>query len=204
MVLRRLPRHLRSSALSLPLVLTLGCSSSPGTGSGPERSSTTWRDPIGHCFVSETVRCPPNATCNPPPPRRIACPDGGVGLDLDNFEGGVGRLEDGRCVTILPPTCPVETTVCTENLGEAVPCPEPGDKGKALRFDRFVPKKTELLRPAGRILRRADGTCTLLAEPPRCPPNATCNPPPPRPIECPADPKEIHFDQMKPPTPAAP
>jgi hypothetical protein len=35
-----------------------------------------WRDDAGRCTYAPKVDCPPRATCNPPPPREVACPDG--------------------------------------------------------------------------------------------------------------------------------
>lgn len=197
MVIRRLPRQLRSSALALPLVMTLGCSSTSNTGGG-QSSPTVYRGADGWCHITYDMKCPPDATCNPPPPQRIDCPTDLGKLSHDGWQPGVGRIADGTCVTLEAPTCTVATDTCAENLGNTTACPE---DPKTLRFDRYKPPEPTKPKYAGRILRRADGTCTLLASPPSCPPNVTCNPPPPRPIDCPADPAEIHTDLMKPPTP---
>lgn len=195
MVIRRLPRQLRSSALALPLVMTLGCSSTSGTG-GVKSDPQVFRGADGWCQIVHPVSCPPDTMCNPPPPMRTDCPADLSVLTHDGWQPGVGRVDDGTCMTVAAPTCVVATEACTENLGPTTTCP---DDPKALRFDRYKPPEPpELPKPklAGRILRQVDGTCISLAEPMKCPPKATCNPPPPKRIECPTDPKDIHTDLL--------
>lgn len=190
MILRRLPRSLRLSALSLPLVLTVGCSSTPA-GPLPGKDTSIRRRADGHCFKDFNPSCPPDVACNPPAPEPVACPDPKA-LDFDGWRDGVGRVEDGTCVVVKAPTCPPEGA-CTENLGGTTECV--ADK-KTLKFDRF----REVPPPAaGRIFRRADGTRLLMPPAPNCPPKATCNPPPPHPIPCPEDPTRIHTDLFKAP-----
>jgi hypothetical protein len=141
-----------------PLVITTaaipGCSSAP---KGPDwyvnRNGTA-------CTASTPVHCPRNATCNPPPPHAVTCPDGmGESSTVE-----VDQNADGTC-TMTIPGC-TGGAACTH----AVDCPtwEAGEKLQTLRW---------LLEPA------ADGKCTAT-------PSSRTNFGPTRPpviIDCPPD-----------------
>jgi hypothetical protein len=45
-----------------------------GTSPPPDPDRHVQRRPDGTCWEYFDVRCPPDATCNPPPPRRVDCP----------------------------------------------------------------------------------------------------------------------------------
>lgn len=169
--------------------MTLGCSTTRSEGS----KSRTWRDEIGRCWHMAAFDCPPPqvATCNPPPPMRVECPTDLATLESDHWTARVGRMESGTCVETVAPSCPPTVETCQERAPREVPCPE---DAKLLAFDRFVKKA-----PAPRPWRDEEGECWVM---PRidCPPPevATCNPPPPQKVECPADPKELSSDRFKP------
>lgn len=135
--------------------------------------------------------CPAMATCNPPPPVRVECPSDVSTLDNDRWAPRLGRMENGTCVETVAPTCPPTVETCQELPPREVACPA---DTSTLHFDRYVAPK---LPP--RIWRDDAGACWTHEEI-KCPPPevATCNPPPPRKVECPSDPKDLSFDRFKP------
>jgi hypothetical protein len=84
-----MPRRLRLAALSMPLVVTASCSTStPVPPPEPASKPQMMRDAAGVCWLDESSssNCPPDATCNPPPPRRIECPTDLARLTSDRFK----------------------------------------------------------------------------------------------------------------------
>jgi hypothetical protein len=112
------------------------------------------------CETWEDMSCPPGATCNPPPPEPVACPD-----DL------LPRLLPGIAPTARP------DDGCL--LGEVrVVCPE----------DLARPAQTTIPDPddaRARIIFHGQTQDCWRHFSPSCPPRARCNPPPPRPVACP-------------------
>lgn len=91
----------------------------------PVQTSTTDRrwtvsKSNGTCRVYEDATCPPNATCNPPPPQKYAC--------LDDMNDGasvkiVQRAGEKVCTTIpMMPKCP-PNVMCNPPPPRKVTCP---------------------------------------------------------------------------------
>jgi hypothetical protein len=88
----------------------------------PEPAGTRW-----HVFKAEDsckavldVRCPEGATCNPPPPTKIACPDG---LTMPR---GLNIVSQGNGTCIVEPepvSCPPHA-MCNPPRPRSVSCPK--------------------------------------------------------------------------------
>jgi hypothetical protein len=189
MSLRSHPRRLRLSALSLPLLVTVGCST---TTERHRSEARTWRDAGGTCWRMPAYSCRPDATCNPPSPERVDCPDDLSTLSSDNYRPpppAPRRWRDaaGKCFEETPVACP-SPEVATCNPPPPYPIDCPADLS-TLSFDAFVPPQPPPLPklPDGPIRKDASGTCW--SDPPAsCPPpeeGTTCNPPPPERVPCP-------------------
>lgn len=187
MSLRSRPRRLRLSALSLPLLVTAGCSSS-----GEHRSEAkTWRDEAGACWHMHGFKCSPDATCNPPPPERVDCPADLSTLSSDAYRPPPPpprrwRNAAGECFEEIEIVCPPpEVATCNPPPPEPIDCPA---DLSTLSFDAFVPPPPLPLGPV-----RKDGAGLCWYDPPaNCPPpeeGTTCNPPPPEQVPCPPDAK---------------
>lgn len=78
----------------------------------------------GNCDVMHEVECPPDATCNPPPPEDIACPkryrppEPTVRID---------RREDGTCWEMVQGNCP-PSAKCNPPPPRKVDCPPEDEK----------------------------------------------------------------------------
>ena len=87
-----------------PLVVTLAgpaaCSSSGGQRRSPIDDFAYVSRDGSACIYHVDMACPPNATCNPPPPQAVECP-AGMGADVTGAR--VGRHGDG-CVAVIPPS----------------------------------------------------------------------------------------------------
>jgi hypothetical protein len=64
----------RRFAASFVVTVTVSCAPAapPETPRG-DSSTHLERQADGTCLLSEEIECPPDATCNPPPPRRVDC-----------------------------------------------------------------------------------------------------------------------------------
>ncbi len=110
------------------------------------------------CTEWEDMTCPPDATCNPPPPRQVPCPDD----LLPSLAPGVAPTsrKGGECF-----------------LGEVeVACPTAEVTGPAVTQ---VPDGDH-----ARLVRRDDGSCWRQFDD-DCDPGVKCNPPEPEPAPCP-------------------
>jgi hypothetical protein len=110
----------RSRRFAASLVVTLAVPACSSSSQKPEEAR--WDADFAYvrkdgtaCTYSTPERCPPNVTCNPPPPRAIECPRG-MG-EHDNAR--VGAVEGGACV-MMAPGCH-ERACATET-----DCPDPG------------------------------------------------------------------------------
>lgn len=176
----------------MPFVFTADCSSTRH-----ETKAQSWRDSSGICMYAPGMSCPADATCNPPPPTKIDCPDDLTQLDWDHWKAQLGRVENGTCVETQAPICAKDKEICDEQPPVPVSCPDDLTK---LAFDRYVPTKNNETEVTTRIVRRQNGTCWEQEEG-NCPPNVPCNPPAPRPIDCPEDPEQIDLDLFRPEAP---
>jgi len=70
------------------------------------------------CSAVVVVSCPPNAMCNPPPPRPYACPDG---ISLEH-PITIDARGDGCFVHREPAHCPPHV-MCNPPPPRKVPCP---------------------------------------------------------------------------------
>jgi hypothetical protein len=68
------------------------------------------------------VRCPPDATCNPPPPVQIACPQ--PVMDMPRQGVRIEEQKPDSCVVVYPmPDCP-PGVMCNPPRPQAIDCPE--------------------------------------------------------------------------------
>ncbi len=139
----------------------------------PSSGGRLRRNPTGVCtFFHDSPKCPPGATCNPPPPMAVKCPpeekpDPKALPEAPSSGGKLERNEDGSCTFYFDdPPCP-EGAMCNPPPPMQVQCPAP-----------------EKPKVKGTIRMNDNGTCTLFRRS-SCPEGARCNPPPPRKIECP-------------------
>ena len=110
----------------------------------------------GRCYQEVEEHCPEGKKCNPPAPEQVDCPPVQAAT-LTVTEAACSLDVDWRC---LP------DTVCKPLKEQATPCPEG-------------------LWPASyRLHTTADGRCRAMVKT-SCPEGVTCNPPPPRSIDCP-------------------
>jgi hypothetical protein len=108
--------------------------------------------------IVTTVGCG-TAQSSPPKPEPVQRPH------VDK----IVAIEPGRCVVVYASDCPVGEPCPPETHGkETVACPP------------YFQEST-----GWRQLHHFDGACSLMVDM-TCPPDATCNPPPPEPFECPA------------------
>jgi hypothetical protein len=157
------PRVATLAASFVATVATVpGCKSSSG-GSGGDKASLSQR---GHeCFYSVHVDCPPDATCNPPPPIPIECPpemsDGAA--PRGPVRAGSVRVREqlwafqGKCTFASDYFCPHPAQsqgACDERRTQPVACQPfgdpaapPGGEAGGHHVAAFVGK-------------RADGTCS--------------------------------------------
>ncbi len=112
------------------------------------------------------------------------------------------RQADGTCLKTFEVDCPPET-MCNPPPPEVVNCDtgepvvpeernlppigqEPAPEGEPTKVRPERPDPGVLPPPSGKpgtsVVRRAEGTCWETTD---CPPNAKCDPPPPRQVECP-------------------
>lgn len=209
--------------------LALGCG---GLGTlAPEPAAHIALRSDGHCYRSVRVDCPPDASCNPPPPEEVACPplatqryipasDGTCRRDaqLDcpadtdcsstihdvacppSLVRAITRGEDGQCTARRELECP-QGAGCEPFPEAPIDCPEalvaPGTLSLSHVYGCLLdgspadcPPEIPLrpLRDGYVVSVDSDGRCTAFdARPSPCPPDATCNPPPPQRISCPPD-----------------
>lgn len=144
-------------------VITVGSGCTPATTSPPNDPATgpqtgLQRQADGTCLKTYEVNCPPEATCNPPPPEVVDC---------DSGEPIPPRERD------LPPIDAAGAGAdAATGEGARPPRPDPG----------ALPPPSG--KPGTEVVRRAEGTCWEITHV-DCPPNAKCNPPPPLQVECP-------------------
>lgn len=206
----------------------------------PESTASIVSLPDGSCRWHQSMSCPENATCNPPPPRELDCPpdkrpeNSRVLPEHDRRPPGKeGWLRFHESFWVGNTTCsytsdqlcpPIgQTGTCVGAKSLEVPCPpEPGvhlprtipafkaeraaggcvlypefrceSGGCELPAPAFVDcsaplpppeEKAKAARPfQGNVFKDPRGACQLIVSP-SCPPGATCNPPPPAPIDCP-------------------
>lgn len=73
------------------------------------------------CMAAIKVECQPKATCNPPPPFKIACP---ADVNLDKPVTVVSQDGGSTCMVQFPmPTCP-PGTACNPPRPRRVECPK--------------------------------------------------------------------------------
>jgi hypothetical protein len=106
-----------------------------------------------------------------------------------------GRGDGGRGDGDAPPTDP-RAQANDSGDGREAPPPDPrtdadGEDGTPAHKPVIIanpPPQPATQVPAGWSWRQGkDGTCWAYPPPPACKPNATCNPPPAKKIDCPAD-----------------
>lgn len=71
------------------------------------------------CYASVDVTCSPKATCNPPPPRKVACPSN------MSMERGIRIVEEApdACAVYYPtPACPPDMA-CNPPRPQKIDCP---------------------------------------------------------------------------------
>jgi hypothetical protein len=73
------------------------------------------------CYAAIDVKCMPQATCNPPPPRIMeACPDG----IADGASLKVKEWNPGQCFVVFPdPGCP-PNVACNPPRPQPIACPK--------------------------------------------------------------------------------
>lgn len=91
--------------------LTLGCAGLMDAASGPSSHISYRADQT--CYRSFPEDCPPDASCNPPPPEEIECPP-------ISSQRIVSRA-DGTCERVVVLECP-EDTSCS-SAAQPVDCP---------------------------------------------------------------------------------
>lgn len=67
------------------------------------------------CLSIDTMECPPNVACNPPPPTKVTCPPG----ITPQSNVTIGMLPDGTCA-VAPAGC-----AGADCAGAKVDCPPP-------------------------------------------------------------------------------
>jgi|GEM_PF-1477722 len=171
----------------------------------------------GVCWEEFDANCPPyeeGTTCNPPEPQEVACPMDSAELRYDHFKpvplveiapprnppfpqevaipvpppakppALVRRDAKGTCWTEAIDTCTEADGLC--NPPPPLPTECPTDLSK-LASDDYKP----LPLPLGRVYQRPNGECFEDVAP-NCPPpvegiHVSCNPPPPRRVQCPPE-----------------
>ncbi len=72
----------------------------------------------GTCGAMEEIACPEGASCNPPPPAKIACPD-----HADQIHYTIRSEQDGTCRLVTPtPDCPANVR-CNPPAPRSIDCP---------------------------------------------------------------------------------
>ncbi|MEL6348211.1 MAG: hypothetical protein AAFV53_34195 [Myxococcota bacterium] len=150
----------------------------------------------GSCVELIDVECPPpeEATCNPPPPMPVACPKTTIS-QVRRDEAGVCTQsmyfdrcpEDARCQPIPDQTidCPPQLTSEGAVYKRAYGCyveSSGGESGpKECPPQMKAPADTDYIyTPLN------DGLCqAVFSGDIHCPPDASCNPPPPQRVICP-------------------
>src|SRR5690606_27985563 len=176
----------RSFAASVVVTVSLAELACTSTGGGEHR------DPPTELVDLEQI------TRNPPDPSNgvgeddggdAPLADGGGDEPVADDRGDGTRVEpmirrqpDGTCVELVNIQCP-EGLMCNPPPPRTVPCPPDDSEAAQGEGERPDAGKTT------RIVRRDDGTCWEHIVDFECPPpeRATCNPPPPRRVECPPD-----------------
>lgn len=222
-------KRLRSRLVTVTsATLTLGCAGLvDGATAGPSAHITYRADQ--KCYRSVPEDCPPDASCNPPPPEEVACPPlawqriiptdtetcrrevelecpEGVSCSSiaheiacpSSFVRSITRSDDSTCTVSRELECP-EKTGCEPVPPAPIDCPsalpEPGTislsyvYGCQRDYEPIECPPEIALRPFPESYTadaNGDGTCTAYYNGPfDCPPDATCNPPPPHRIICP-------------------
>ena len=146
------------------------------------------------CMLDVVVDCPPEVSCNPPPPRKMACPP--------HTAREIQLGADGVCLLISDWACPEDWT-CETPYQQAIDCPEglASQEGTgrihqntAYGCEKTIGGKMALvscpevlerpLQPGFTVSLKGEGLCWAEYET-DCPPNARCNPPAPIEIICP-------------------
>lgn len=92
-------------------------------GPSPSSATTTWRVVLGSdrsCSAVMDVRCPPApATCNPPRPQAVTCPEGITATSRVSIQ----ELSPGSCYVVWPaPACPTGMA-CNPPRPQKTDCP---------------------------------------------------------------------------------
>lgn len=115
----------RRTSFAAPFVITLaglgGCrTGEPATPTPPDERWSVYRAG-DQCQSHAILGCPEGVRCNPPPPAKVACPEG-----LEDGEHGELRKPAGATTCEFrewAPSC-AEGQPCPEPVVVAMPCPE--------------------------------------------------------------------------------
>ena len=165
----------RRTQFAAPLIVTVAaCSGGSPKSDKPKRyPGHVWAVTMSPdaCLATETdLGCPPDVTCNPPPPQEVQCPPGSSGRNTIR----IAERGDKTCA-VLPPSCVEESCLTTPTA-----CPLP--------FGQSLPKKLGAIME----IEMRDGSCHVEEKNPDCPPNVDCNPPAPKKVACPPGITEEH------------
>ncbi|MEP7120445.1 MAG: hypothetical protein ABJE95_06035 [Byssovorax sp.] len=109
----------RTPFLNPPRPVVSG-SASPDPTPRPPREWTIIK--VGtSCEIVHSVQCPPNVKCNPPPPRRIACP---ANVDFSTPRHFTEIVGSSECVVARESAPCKPGTTCNPPAPQRVPCPE--------------------------------------------------------------------------------
>ena len=199
-----MPARSRLITLTASLSLAAGCSGGGEKQTPPEppvvvaASRTIQLLSDGTCQEEVTVRCDPSGelSCNPPIPEPIPCPP----RTLTHLE----RAQDGTCLgTYFFPACPPEAdcAVLSQVTLDCPPLLAEDAEARAVRKNSSYgcsletgedsvpvdcPPEMEAPPAAGyRFVPLGDGLCSAVRQDIVCPPEMSCNPPPPERVRCP-------------------
>ncbi|MCA9593565.1 MAG: hypothetical protein KC776_09655 [Myxococcales bacterium] len=60
-------------AAAFVVTVSVSCSPTPSPQTPKSDGTRLERQADGSCLLTEEISCPPEASCNPPPPRRVNC-----------------------------------------------------------------------------------------------------------------------------------
>jgi hypothetical protein len=122
------PRRVFAASVVVTIAACSGSSKETGGAKVPSAFLQRWSvmKQVDDCRAYETVNnCPPGVSCNPPPPRAIACP-----AETKEDHVMVAELADHTCV-VVPPMC--EDLACATTK---TACPLPfGEELAILRWE---------------------------------------------------------------------
>ena len=144
------------------------------------------------CIEMLPSSCPPKTPSNPPPPNDVECPSFTITQIVHTKKG---------CLATGKLACPPDKD-CTPISRTKIDCPEGLEEGEKMvvnssfgctitgkerwKSDTICPEEFKNKpNPKAHYFKDATGNCFAEAGDFDCPPDATCNPPPPERIPCP-------------------